>query len=376
MNIPRRCSLQPEAGGLRKTPLNAIIRSLGAKMVDFAGWDMPVQFRSVIDEHLAVRTRAGLFDVSHMGEILVEGAGALDLVQRLTPNDVAALSVGQAHYSALLTARGTFVDDILVYRRDAERFLLCVNASNVEKDFRHVREHAPSGVRVEDASERFAQLALQGPRAAEILSRVADPAVARIGSFHFVEGKILGATAILSRTGYTGEDGFEIYLEPEGAEEVYRALLSAGEADGLIPCGLGARDTLRLEARMPLYGNDIDDTVTPLEAGVGFIVRLEKGEFLGSDVLRRQKEQGVARRLAGFELTGRGIPRHGYPLRVDGRDVGLVTSGTFSPFLKKSIGLGYFPAEAARIGREIEVVIRGQAVAGKIVKTPFYKRPS
>ncbi len=368
--------MQPEAGGLRKTPLNAIIRSLGAKMVDFAGWDMPVQFRSVIDEHLAVRTRAGLFDVSHMGEILVEGAGALDFVQRLTPNDVAALSAGQAHYSALLTERGTFVDDILVYRRDAERFLLCVNASNIEKDFGHVRGQAPPGVRVEDASGRYAQLALQGPSAAAILARVAGPEVAKIGSFHFVEGKVLGWSAILSRTGYTGEDGFEIYLEPSGAEPLYRALMDAGEADGLIPCGLGARDTLRLEARMPLYGNDIDDTTTPLEAGLGFMVHLEKEQFLGSEVLRRQKEEGVSRRLAGFELTGRGIPRHGYPLRVDGREVGPVTSGTFSPFLKKSIGLGYFPVEAARVGREIEVVIRGQGVSGKIVKTPFYKRPS
>lgn len=368
--------MQPEAGGLRKTPLNAVIRTLGAKFVDFAGWEMPVQFRSVIEEHLAVRTRAGLFDVSHMGEILVEGSGALALLQRLTPQDVGSLAVGQAQYSALLTSRATFVDDILVYRRGEDRFLLCVNASNIDKDFHYVREHATGAVKVEDASPRFAQLALQGPRAAEILAQVSESEIRGLKSYHFLEGKVQGAAAILSRTGYTGEDGFEIYLEPSRAEAVYRALLRAGEAAGLTPCGLGARDTLRLEARMPLYGNDIDETVTPFEAGLGFMVHLEKGDFLGASILRRQKEEGVTRKLAGFELTGRGIPRHGYPLHVDGVEVGEVTSGTYSPFLKKSIGLGYLPAAAARIGREIEVIIRGQGVPGRVVRTPFYKRPS
>jgi aminomethyltransferase len=367
--------LQQEAPGLRKTPLNEVIRKAGAKLVDFAGWEMPVQFRSVIEEHLAVRSRAGLFDVSHMGEIRVEGKGALELLQKLTPNDVGKLVPGQAHYTALLTPQATFVDDILVYRRDDQRFLLCVNASNAQKDFRYIREHA-GAVRVEDASSEYAQLALQGPRAVAILGRVADQNVEAIGGYHFIEGSVRGAPALLSRTGYTGEDGFEIYTAPQHAAEIWLALLGAGEEDGLIPCGLGARDTLRLEARMPLYGNDIDETVTPLEAGLGFMVHLEKGDFLGSAILRRQKEQGVEKRLMGFELTDRGIPRHGYPLRAGGREVGCVTSGTHSPSLKKSIGLGYLPAASARVGEKIEVVIRGSAVSGRIVKTPFYKRPS
>ena len=368
--------MQQEAPGLRTTPLIDVIRKAGAKLVDFAGWEMPVQFRSVLEEHLAVRSRAGLFDVSHMGEIRVEGRDALGLLQKLTPNDVAKLVPGQAQYTALLTPQATFVDDILVYRRDEQRFLLCVNASNVEKDFRFVRENAGGAVRVEDASSEYAQLALQGPRAADILGRIADQEVRSIPSYHFIEGSVLGSPAILSRTGYTGEDGFEIYLAPESAEKIWLALLEEGREDGLIPCGLGARDTLRLEARMPLYGNDIDETVTPLEAGLGFMVHLDKGDFLGAVILRRQKERGVEKKLMGFELTDRGIPRHGYPLRAGGREVGSVTSGTFSPSLKKSIGLGYFPAASARIGETIEVVIRGNAVSGQIVKTPFYKRPS
>jgi len=368
--------LEQGAAGLRKTPLNDVIRRTGAKLVDFAGWEMPVQFNSVLEEHVAVRTRAGLFDVSHMGEIRVEGSGALNLLQQLTPNDVEALAPGQAHYSALLTERGTFVDDILVYRLGEGRFLLCVNASNVEKDFAYVRDHVSGAVRVEDASAQYAQLALQGPRAAAILSRLADQDLTTILAYHFIEGTLRGVPALLSRTGYTGEDGFELYLDPEHAAGIWVALLEEGERDGLVPCGLGARDTLRLEARMPLYGNDIDDSVTPLEAGVGFMVRLEKGEFLGSTVLHRQKQAGVERKLMGFEMTGRGIPRHGYPLRVGGGEVSRVTSGTFAPYLKKSIGLGYFPASMARIGQEIEVEIRGSGIAGKIVKTPFYKRGS
>jgi aminomethyltransferase len=359
---------------LRRTPLNEAIRRSGARCVDFAGWEMPVQFTSVIEEHLAVRTAAGLFDVSHMGEVAVEGRDALPLLQRLTPNDVARLEPGQAQYTALLTARATFVDDVLVYRLGADRFLLCVNAANRQKDFAWIREHAEGDVRVEDVSDRYAQLALQGPRAAEILARVAETAVDRIGTYRFAEGRVRGVPALISRTGYTGEDGFELYLPPDGAERVWTALLEAGSGDGLIPAGLGARDTLRLEARMPLYGNDIDDTVTPFEAGLGFIVRLEKGEFLGADVLRAQKEKGVARRLVGFELTGRGIARHGHAVRISGREAGRVTSGTFAPYLKRSIGLAYLPAESSAVGQAIEAVVRDKAIPGRIVKTPFYKR--
>jgi aminomethyltransferase len=368
--------LRSEARDLRKTPLNDVIRRSGARCVEFAGWEMPIQFRSLIEEHLAVRTAAGLFDVSHMGEIGVTGPDALPLLQRLTPNDVSRLSEGEAHYSALLTPRGTFVDDILVYRRGPDRFFLCVNASNTDKDFQWIRSQATGEVEVEDVSGDYAQLALQGPRAVAILTRVADQAVGGIPSFHFIEGSVRGAPALLSRTGYTGEDGFEIYLPPAEAERIWTALLEAGREDGLVPAGLGARDTLRLEARLPLYGNDIDETVTPLEAGLGFIVRLAKGEFLGSDVLLRQKERGVERRLTGFEMTGPGIPRHGYPLRLEGREAGTVTSGTFAPFLRKGIGLAYLPSASASVGREIDVMIRDKAVPGRVVQTPFYKRPS
>ena len=367
--------MRSEVTGLRKTPLNDAVRRLGARLVDFAGWEMPVQFQSVIEEHQAVRTRAGLFDVSHMGEIDVAGGDALALLQHLTPNDVGSLAIGQAQYSALLTPNATFVDDVLIYRLGPERFLLCVNSSNTAKDFSYLRASA-AGLRadVEDVSDSYAQLALQGPRAGAILARVTGADVGAIRSYHFVEAEVAGARSILSRTGYTGEDGFEIYLPPGSAESVWDAVLEAGKADGVVPCGLGARDTLRLEARLPLYGNDIDETVTPLEAGLGFIVKLEKGEFLGSAILHDQKEHGVPRRLIGFEMTGRGIARHGYPLRVEGREAGTVTSGSYAPFLKKNIGLGYAPAGSDRIGQRIEVVIRDAAVPGIIVKTPFYKR--
>jgi aminomethyltransferase len=371
----RRNGVRTEASGLLKTPLNDVIHRSGARCVDFAGWDMPVQFQSVIEEHLAVRTRAGLFDVSHMGEIEVTGEEALPFLQHVTPNDVSRLEAGHAQYSALLTSRATFVDDILVYRLGRNRFLLCVNASNAGKDFDHIqRQAAGRNVRVENVSARYAQLALQGPRAVSILGRVSDQPVAGIPSYHFIEGTLGGARALVSRTGYTGEDGFEIYLAPPDAEKVWLSLLEAGKEDGILPCGLGARDTLRLEARLPLYGNDIDDTVTPLEAGLSFIVKLEKGDFLGADVLRAQRQNGVTRKLVGFEMTGRGIARHGYPLLMEGQEVGKVTSGSHAPFLKKSIGMGYVPADSARIGREIEVVIRDTAVPGRIVKTPFYKR--
>lgn len=343
-------------------------------MVDFAGWDMPVQFRSVVEEHLAVRNQAGLFDVSHMGEIIVKGKDAFDCVQYLTPNDVGRLQPGQVQYSALLTPRGTFVDDILVYRRGERDFLLCVNASNIRKDHEWIQSQLRGEVEVEDASSRFAQLALQGPKAALILAQVAASEVTHLPSYHFVESEVFGVPALISRTGYTGEDGFEIYLPPEGAEKVWTELLRVGDSDGLQPAGLAARDTLRLEARLPLYGNDIDDTVTPLEAGLSFIVRPESGDFLGAEALRKQKESGISKRLAGFELTARGIARHGYPVRMDGHPAGEVTSGTFAPFLKRSIGLAYLPAEKCVLGKEVEIVIREKPVSGKIVKTPFYKR--
>ncbi len=361
-------------GALKKTPLHALSRELGGRLVDFAGWEMPVQFSSVIEEHMAVRTAAGLFDVSHMGEIEVEGKDALAFVQKVTCNDASRLKTGQAHYSALTTPEGTFVDDILVYRRGADRFLLVVNAGNTDKDFDWVRRHVAGQVRVENASARWAQIAIQGPRAQEILKPLAAAELHAIAYYHFAETRVGGAAAILSRTGYTGDDGFEIYLAPAAAEGVARALLDRGRSMGLLPCGLGARDTLRLEAGMPLYGNDIDETTTVLEAGLGWICKTDKGEFIGRDALLRQKKAGPARRRVGFEMVDRGIARHGYPVRFESREVGQVTSGTFGPYVKKNIGMAYVPSDLSGDGTRFSVVIRDRDAAAVVVPTPFYRR--
>jgi len=367
--------METSAGAaLRRTPLNALFRDLGARLVDFAGWEMPVQFTSVIDEHMAVRTAAGLFDVSHMGEIEVEGRDSLALVQRVTCNDAARLAVGQAQYTGLLNERGGFVDDILVYRRGAERFLLVVNAGNTDKDFAWVKAHAAGDARVENTSARWAQIAIQGPRSEEILKGMCAGDLRAIAYYHFAEVAVRGVACIVSRTGYTGEDGFEIYGPPAAAADLFAALLKAGAVAGLMACGLGARDTLRLEARMPLYGNDIDDTTTPLEAGLKWIVRTEKGEFVGREALRRQEKAGVGRRLAGFEMVDRGIARHGYAVRHDGHQVGQVTSGTFGPYVKKNIGMAYVPPGLAEPGARFAVVIRERDAAAVVVPAPFYKR--
>jgi aminomethyltransferase len=345
-------------------------------MVPFAGWDMAVQFTSVIEEHMAVRTAAGLFDVSHMGEIEVEGPQALALVQRLTCNDAARLEDGQAQYSALTNEHGAFVDDILVYRRKADRYLLVVNAGNSDKDAAWVQQHAQDArdVTVRDASRRYAQLAVQGPASAAIVSRVCGVPVGDLGSYRFVEAMVRKAPSIVSRTGYTGEDGFEIYGPPEAAPDLFQALLDGGRELGLKPCGLGARDTLRLEARLPLYGNDIDDTTTVLEAGLKRFLRLDKGDFIGRPALQRQENEGLPRKLVGFEMTDRGIARHGYPVRHDGSAIGLVTSGTFGPFVKKNIGLAYVPPALAAVGTRFEVIIRERGAAAVVVPTPFYRR--
>ncbi len=363
------------AGALRTTPLIDLHRELGARLVEFAGWQMPVQYGSILEEHQAVRQAAGLFDVSHMGEIEIRGGGALALVQRLTCNDAARLEPGAAQYSALTTAKGTFVDDILVYRRAREEFLLVVNAGNAGKAFAWIAGHAEGDVEVVDASARWAQLAVQGPRAAAIVQSMTAVDLGAIRGYHFAEGSIGGVGAILSRTGYTGEDGFEIYLPPEAAATVARQLLRAGAGAGLRPCGLGARDTLRLEAAMPLYGNDIDETTTVLEAGLSRIVRFEKGEFVGRGALVRQKEIGIPRQLCGFEMIDAGIPRHGYAIRVDGREAGTVTSGTLGPWVKQSIGMGYVPAGQARPGQHVQIVIREREAKAAIVPLPFYRRP-
>lgn len=360
---------------LKRTPLYDEHVGLGARIVPFAGYEMPVQYSGVVAEHLAVRQTAGLFDVSHMGEFLVEGPDALKNLERLTPNDVASLAVGQAQYSALLTERGTFVDDVLVYRRGADRFLIVVNASNEAKDFAWIEDHLEGEVHAQNRSDAYALIALQGPRAEAILAPLADRPVGELASFRFREDvHVAGVPALVSRTGYTGEDGFELYLAPADAPRLWRALIEAGAPEDLLPAGLGARDTLRLEARLPLYGNDIDDSRTPLEAGVAFIVKLAKGDFLGRDVLERQKAEGVATKLVGLEMSGREIARHGYPVFVDGAEVGSVTSGSHAPFLKTNVGLAYLPADRSAIGTAIEIGIRERRAGARLVKTPFYRR--
>lgn len=358
---------------VKRTPLYDLHRELGAKLIDFGGWEMPVQYAGILEEHRAVRERVGIFDVSHMGELEVSGDDALASLQWLTPNDVGRLSDGRCHYSAFLTERGTFVDDLLVYRKTADSYLLVVNASNTPKDFEWARSHSLGRTGVEDASDRYALIAVQGPRAAALVTRAAEKDPSTLAYYAFLETPVFGAPALVSRTGYTGEDGFEIYLPPERAEAVFRGLLDQGRAEGAVPCGLGARDTLRLEARMALYGNDIDDTVTPWEADLGWIVKMKKGDFLGRDALERQMAEGVTRKLVGFEMVDRGIARHGYPARTDHGD-GVVTSGTHSPTLGKPIGLAMLPAAAAGIGTEFTVDIRGRGAKARVVPTPFYKR--
>jgi aminomethyltransferase len=365
----------PATAELKKTALNATHRRLGAKMVNFGGWDMPLEYTGILSEHDAVRTRAGLFDVSHMGEIEIRGPKALELVQWVTCNNAAKLTEGQAHYSGLMTDHGTFVDDILVHKISDTHFLLCVNASNQDRDFNHIVSNNPSHAKAENAGSRYSQIAIQGPRAKAILQQLTLIPLDSIRYYHFVFGKVDGIECLIARTGYTGEDGFEIYLHPEFSEKLWNDLLRAGQPAGLIPCGLGARNTLRLEAGMCLYGHEIDETTTPWEAGLGWICKLDKGRFLGSDVLAKQKETGVERRIAGFEMLDKRIGRDGYPVRITGCEAGRVTSGGPAPFLKKNIGMAYLPPKSSAIGTEVEITIRGQSAPARIVALPFYKRP-
>jgi aminomethyltransferase len=344
-------------------------------MVDFFGWQMPVQYTGVIDEHLAVRTRAGLFDVSHMGEVSVQGPQALEFLQRVTCNDVARIKTGRAQYNALTLPNGAFVDDLLVYRLDEHQYLLVINASNTPKDVAWLRQQSAGfDLALRDVSADWAQLALQGPMAQRILEKLVTFELDALKYFGFVRGDVDGLPSIVARTGYTGEDGFEIYTAPQGAEQVWRALLEAGARHGLVPVGLGARDTLRLEANLPLYGNDIDDTPTVWEANLGWIVKLKKGDFIGRDALVKQREQGISQRLVGFEMRGRPIARHGYRAWWNGREVGRVTSGSPAPYLKKNIGLAYLPVEAGEPKTSFEVEIRGRREPAVVVPTPFYRR--
>ena len=346
----------------------------GAKMVEFAGWDMPVRYGSEIDEHHAVRQAAGLFDVSHMGEFRVTGSGALAFLQGLTPNNVKKLKPGRAHYTGLLTEEATYIDDMLIYQLAEGDYLLVVNASNIAADFEWIVSKPHPDCTVENHSDRYALLALQGPKAPEILARHTEADIENISYYHFVQGEVCGKSCIVSRTGYTGELGFELYLDPEAAPEVWDALLASGEADGLLPAGLGARDTLRLEAGMALYGHEIDNTTTPYEAGLGWVVKLKAGDFIGRDVLVSQKADGVTRKLVGFEVKGRGIARQGHGVLVGGETVGTVCSGTWSPTLEKAIGTAYVPVDSAEVGTELELEVRRRKLPAEVVPMPFYKR--
>jgi aminomethyltransferase len=364
------------AAPLKKTPLNARHRASDARMVPFAGWDMPVEYSGVTSEHMAVRTRAGLFDVSHMGELEIAGRNALAAVQRISSNDASRLQVGQAHYSALTTPEGTFVDDMLVYRMAPNHFMLVVNAANVVKDYQWIASQIATvgEVAAVDASNRYALIAIQGPAAQEVLKPLTGVDLDEIKYYWFANGEVASALATISRTGYTGEDGFEIFCRPNQADQVWRALMESGRQADVIPCGLAARDTLRLEAAMRLYGNDIDETTSVLEAGLGWIVGWKKDAFIGHERLREQKERGVGRKLVGFELIDRGIARQGYPVVRGAERIGVVTSGTQTPYVKRAIGMAYVPADLAAPGTEFEIDVRGRASRARVVPLPFYKR--
>jgi aminomethyltransferase len=364
---------------LKQTPLNAAHRRLGARMVDFGGWDMPVQYPlGTVEEHLSTRTRSGLFDVSHMGEIDVRGRDAIAFVNRLCSNDASKLVDGQAQYSALTTPEGTVIDDLLVYRFAQEHLLLVVNASTTNKDWDWIRSHhADEAVELQNVSSDYCQIALQGPDALRILQPLTNVPLAEIKYYHFREGTVDGVQSIVSRTGYTGEDGFEVYAAADRAEQLWDKILDAGKVgttEGVAPCGLAARNTLRLEASMALYGHEIDETTTLLEANLGWICKLNKGDFIGRERLARQKEEGVKQKLIGFEMTERGIARDGQDVLINGERQGRVTSGSPAPFLKKNVGLAYVPVEHANEGQSIQIDVRGRPVEARIVKTPFYKR--
>lgn len=365
------------SGSLKKTPLHASHVALGARMVPFGGWDMPVEYSGISAEHLAVRTAAGLFDVSHMGEVEIAGKGALEAVQHITSNDAAKLQIGQIQYSGLTTPDGTFVDDLLVYRFGPSHYLLVINAGNIDKDYAWIAARAKEAVpdiATVNSSDRYALIAIQGPRAQEILQTLTAIDLPAMKYYWFAHGEIAGVRGTVSRTGYTGEDGFEVMVPPAMATKVWEALLQAGRPHGLIPAGLGARDTLRLEAAMRLYGNDIDENTTVMEADLGWIVGWNKPEFLGRDVLHRQKAEGVPKILVGLEMVDRAIARHGHPVFHNGEPVGVITSGTQTPFLKKAIAMAYVPPSLKAPGTELEIDIRGRRAKAVVVPMPFYKR--
>ncbi len=366
-----------EQTALKHTPLHAIHRASGAKMVDFGGWDMPVQYSGLVDEHNTVRKAVGLFDVSHMGEIEITGPEAQQLTDYVATNNVNKLKDGQAHYSGLLYEHGGFVDDILVHKVDKDSIFICVNASNQEKDYEHILAICNDKgfeAEVKFASDKYAQIAVQGPRAIETLGKLSPNDVTGIKYYWFEDGEVADIPARIARTGYTGEDGFEVYVEPSQAAYIWEQLLEAGEEFGIKPCGLGARNTLRLEAKMALYGHEIHASLTPLEADLAWIVKFDKGDFVGRDALLKQKNNGLTRKLVGFEMTGRGIGRDGYEVSVDDAAAGWVTSGSPGPTVGKNIGLCYLPIDKTTPGQTIQVSVRNQPVDAIVVPTPFYKR--
>ena len=365
----------PAGIDVKKTALHSVHTAMGARMVEFGGWEMPIEYSGIVEEHLAVRTAAGLFDVSHMGEIEIQGPEALALVQWVTSNDASRLKDFQAQYSALMYPQGSSVDDCIVHRFTANHYFLCVNAANTDKDFAWIVASNRFDAEVRNVSAEYTQLALQGPRSEEILARLTNSAVRDLRYYWFCQARCRGVDGVLARTGYTGEDGFEFYFSPSESARVWNEFLEAGKSVGLIPAGLGARNTLRLEAGYALYGHELDEETTLLEANLGWIVKLDKGDFIGRDALLRQKEQGPQKKLVGFEMLDRGIARDGYAVRVDGRPLGRVTSGSYAPFLKKNIGLAYVPPEHAAVGREIEIDIRDKFCRARQVPLPFYRRP-
>ena len=359
---------------LKRTALYGVHKALRARMVEFGGWEMPVEYSGIIQEHVAVRTCAGLFDVSHMGQIEVTGPRALALLQCVTSNDVSKLQIGQAQYSALMYPQGSAVDDCLVHRLEHDHYFLCLNAANTEKDLEWILKNNSVGAEVRNVSSDYSLLAVQGPKAAAIVSKVTDATLAHIRYYWFCQTTCCGARGILARTGYTGEDGFEFYFPVAESERVWNSLLEAGGTEGLIPTGLGARNTLRLEAGMALYGHELDEETTLLEADLGRICKFDKGQFVGREALLKQRQEGVRKKLVGFEMADRIIARDGYSVWVEGKQAGRVTSGSFAPFLKKNIGMAYLPPEFANAGREVYIEIRGRMVPARLVSLPFYKR--
>jgi aminomethyltransferase len=359
---------------LKRTPLFEVHSSCNAKMVDFGGWNMPVQYSSILEEHNAVRNAVGIFDVSHMGEIEIHGRQAAQLVDYVSTNNAGKLKPGQAHYAALLYEHGGFVDDILVHKISDHHFFLCVNASNQEKDFEHIRSHNYFEAEVEFASDRYAQLAIQGPKALPTLQKLTNTRLRDIKYYWFTDGVVAGVAARIAHTGYTGEDGFEIYIAPDAAAKVWNEIMKAGEEFGSKACGLGARNTLRLEAKMALYGHEITASTNPFEADLAWIVKMDKGDFVARTALESASQQRLTRKLVGFEMRGRGIGRDGYEVWIEGEPAGWVTSGGPAPTLNKNIGLCYLPAEKAVPGVTIQVLIRNSPVEAMTVPTPFYKR--